>query len=92
MRKKLIGIMSAAVIGLMFVGAPAIVASPSMSFEMVEKGDCDKCGKEECKGCEAKSESAEKGKSCAEKGEGKSCCSKGAKKGAKKEVKEEIKK
>lgn len=88
--------LGAVALGVMLLGSPALVASPSFSVENVEEGKCDKCGKKECKGCEAKSEAkgkeGEKAKSCASKGEGKSCCSKGGKKEAKKEMKEEAKK
>jgi len=50
-------------------------------------GDCDKCGKKDCKGCDASKKACKKGdkKSCCKKGDAtaaKSCCKKGASKKA----------
>ena len=75
--------------------SPVVDAQITSSFSVhqIDEGDCEKCGKKECKGCEnEKAESKKEMKSCAGKGEGKSCCAGSSKKEAKPAKKEKGKK
>ena len=56
------------------------------SVSAEKDGDCEKCGKKDCKGCDAEKKACtKKGKSCCKKGDAtaaKSCCKKGSSKKA----------
>lgn len=94
LKKSLLAAASTLMLGLFVLTTVPALATTTISTEIVDEGECDKCGKKECKGSceeakgEAKEQAGEK-KSCAS-GEGKSsCCAHGE---SKKETKAEEKK
>ncbi len=84
-KKAFISVLGSFALAIMLLASPAVIAQPAgISTYQVDEGECEKCGKEDCKGCEGKEakegKKAKAGKSCAGKGEGKSCCAHGSKK------------
>lgn len=93
LKKSLLAVASSLMLGLFVINTIPATATTTIATEIVDEGECDKCGKKECKGscgeAEGKKEEAGEKKSCSS-GEGKSsCCSHGQ---SKKETKAEEKK
>ncbi len=93
MKNKLILGLAAIALGMFVFIAPAVASVSAEDETCYVAGDCDKCGKADCKGCDAKAEGKAEGKgkakSCAQPEGGKACCSHGD--AAKKEGKAETK-
>lgn len=89
--KLMLGLATVALGIFVFTSTPAIASANAADESGYVANDCDKCGKSDCKGCDAKAESKSEGKakSCAQPEGGKACCSHGDK--AKKEGKSEEK-
>ena len=91
----MLGLATVALGVFVFTSTPAIASASAADESGYVAGDCDKCGKSDCKGCDAKSEAKAEGKgegkakSCAQPEGGKACCSHGDK--GKKENKTEEK-
>jgi hypothetical protein len=101
MKNKLILGLATIALGMFVFIAPAVASVIAEDETCYVAGDCDKCGKSDCKGCDTKAEGkAEtkgegKAKSCATPEGGKACCShgeKGKKEGKAEEKAEEKKK
>ena len=94
LKKSLLAIASSLMLGLFVMNTIPAVANTTTTTQFVDEGECDKCGKKECKGScgEAKEEGQAKAgekKSCTTAEGGKSCCAHGQ---SKKETKAEEKK
>lgn len=83
--KLMLGLATVALGVFVFTSTPAIANANVADESGYVAGDCDKCGKSDCKGCDAKSEAKSeakgegKAKSCAQPEGGKACCSHGEK-------------
>lgn len=86
-KKVLSSMLGSFAIAAMLLASPTVTAQiNAVSFQQIDKEECDKCGGKDCKGCEGKeakkTKKAKAGKSCTGKSEGKSCCAQGSKKQA----------